>query len=162
MSYDSSAGDSSAACGVRWIQVHRRPASLHGALISFLEVRLGGPDTSAESPPDAGLTRAIDPGATSVRGRLLWGGWDRYTPRPSGRLAQLVRARASHARGRGFKSLIAHSSPVLFRFLFLTSWQQRLQARINSAPRIEVLEFDGPGSGRPGVGCVVDLPFCRH
>ena len=28
--------------------------------------------------------------------------------RSSGRLAQLVRARASHARGRGFKSLIAH------------------------------------------------------
>lgn len=28
----------------------------------------------------------------------------------SGRLAQLVRARASHARGRGFKSLIAHAS----------------------------------------------------
>ena len=27
-----------------------------------------------------------------------------------GRLAQLVRARASHARGRGFKSLIAHGS----------------------------------------------------
>jgi hypothetical protein len=28
--------------------------------------------------------------------------------RLSGRLAQLVRARASHARGRGFEPLIAH------------------------------------------------------
>src|SRR3954468_4366583 len=29
-------------------------------------------------------------------------------PLPIGRLAQLVRARASHARGRGFEPLIAH------------------------------------------------------
>ena len=36
------------------------------------------------------------------------GAANRYNVGPCGRLAQLVRARASHARGRGFKSLIAH------------------------------------------------------
>ena len=51
----------------------------------------------------------------SARGREapadLAGGWGLgYTCRPSGRLAQLVRARASHARGRGFEPLIAHRS----------------------------------------------------
>jgi hypothetical protein len=39
---------------------------------------------------------------------LIWASPSRCSP--AGRLAQLVRARASHARGRGFEPLIAHAS----------------------------------------------------
>ena len=48
---------------------------------------------------------------------------------PSGRLAQLVRARGSHPRGQGFESLSAHHSGINRNF---SGWQgiPRVQNRV--------------------------------
>jgi hypothetical protein len=64
--------------------------------------------------PGAAKTQQGAPGGCPKVRRLealpLMGTGFRLPLPKSGRLAQLVRARASHARGRGFKSLIAHAS----------------------------------------------------